>query len=118
MGILSSRIGDDAETAALDYLQQQGLKLIERNYHSRRGEIDIIMEDSHTLIFVEVKYRQSAHFGTAAEMVTLKKQQRIIAAALHYLQQHKLDRACRFDVVAITPRSGVEWIKGAFDAHG
>lgn len=112
----SNRIGDDAEVLAINYLQQQGLTLIDRNYHSRRGEIDIIMEDSGTLIFIEVKYRQSEQFGSAAEMVTPQKQQKIITTALHYLQQHKLDRPCRFDVVTITPKSGTQWIKGAFEA--
>lgn len=114
---LSNRIGDDAEVLAINYLQQQGLKLVDRNYHSRRGEIDIIMEDAGTLIFIEVKYRQSDQFGSAAEMVTPQKQQKIITTALHYLQQHKLDRACRFDVVTITPKNGMQWIKGAFEAN-
>ena len=114
---LSNRIGDDAEMLAIGYLQQQGLKLVDRNYHSRRGEIDIIMEDAGTLIFIEVKYRQSDQFGSAAEMVTPQKQQKIITTALHYLQQHKLDRACRFDVVTITPKNGMQWIKGAFEAN-
>lgn len=114
---LPSKTGSDAETAAIGYLQQQGLKLVDRNYHSRRGEIDIIMEDTGALIFIEVKYRQSEQFGSAAEMVTPQKQQKIITTALHYLQQHKLDRACRFDVVTITPKNGVQWIKGAFEAN-
>jgi len=114
---LSNKIGDDAEVLAISYLQQQGLKLVDRNYHCRRGEIDIIMEDAGTLIFIEVKYRQSDQFGSAAEMVTPQKQQKIITTALHYLQQHKLDRACRFDVVTITPKNGMQWIKGAFEAN-
>ena len=114
---LSSKIGHDAEELAIGYLQQQGLRLVDRNYHSRRGEIDIIMEDSETLIFIEVKYRQSERFGAATDMVTPQKQQKIITTALHYLQQQKLDRACRFDVVTITPKSGVEWIKSAFEAN-
>jgi len=117
MRLLSSRIGNDAETAAIDYLKQRGLKYIERNFHCRRGEIDLIMDDRSTLVFVEVKYRQSERFGSAAEMVTPQKQKRIIATALHYLQQHKLDRACRFDVIAISPKAGVEWIKGAFESR-
>ncbi len=110
------RIGDDAEKIAINYLQQKGLRLIDRNYHSRRGEIDIIMEDAGTLAFIEVKYRQSERFGNAAEMVTPQKQRKIIATALHYLQQQKRDWACRFDVVTITPENGVNWIKGAFEA--
>ncbi|MCW8825408.1 MAG: YraN family protein [Gammaproteobacteria bacterium] len=110
-------MGDDAELLAIEHLRQQGLKLLDRNYHSRRGEIDIIMEDAGTLIFIEVKYRQSERFGDAAEMVTPQKQQKIIATALYYLQQHKLDCVCRFDVIAITPNSGIEWIKSAFEAH-
>lgn len=112
---LSSEIGSDAETVALEHLQQHGLTLIERNYLCRRGEIDLIMEDSGTLIFIEVKYRQSERYGSAAEMVTQQKQRKIITTALHYLQQHKRDQACRFDVIAISPDSGVNWIKSAFE---
>ena len=114
---LSSRTGRDAETDAIDFLQQQGLKLVDRNYHSRRGEIDIIMRDVDTLIFIEVKYRRSDRYGGAAEMVTPQKQKKIIATALHYLQHKRLDPACRFDVIAITPERGVEWIKAAFEAN-
>ncbi|MDH3354766.1 MAG: YraN family protein [Chromatiales bacterium] len=110
-----NKIGHDAETAAINYLQQQGLTLTERNYHCRRGEIDIIMDDADTLVFVEVKYRQSPRFGSASEMVTPQKQKKIITTALHYLQQNKLEQACRFDVVAISPDTGVEWIKSAFE---
>lgn len=114
---LPSETGADAEILAIHHLQQQGLKLIDRNYHSRRGEIDIIMEDGDTLVFIEVKYRQSDQFGSAAEMVTLQKQQKIITTALLYLQQNKLDRSCRFDVVTITPKNGIQWIKSAFETN-
>lgn len=114
---LSSEIGNEAETTALKHLQHHGLTFVDRNYRCRRGEIDLIMEEAGTLIFIEVKYRQSEQYGSAAEMVTQQKQRKIITTALHYLQQHKLDQACRFDVVAISPNSGVEWIKGAFEAN-
>ena len=117
MRLLSSKIGNQAEQLAINYLQQQGLRLIDRNYRSRRGEIDIIMDDAGTLTFIEVKYRQSERFGSASEMVTPQKQKKIITTALQYLQQQKQDWACRFDVVAITPSNGVNWIKNAFEAN-
>ncbi|MCF6280914.1 MAG: YraN family protein [Candidatus Polarisedimenticolaceae bacterium] len=108
--------GDGAENLACDYLQQQGLRLIERNYHTRRGEIDLIMQHDKTLIFVEVRLRGSDHFGSAAESVTSRKQGRIIAAAQHYLQQQPSALACRFDVVAISGKTdrSIDWIPNAF----
>lgn len=65
--------GSQAEQLALNYLQQQGLTLITQNYHSRRGEIDLIMLDENTLVFVEVRYRKSAAYGSALESVNSQK---------------------------------------------
>jgi putative endonuclease len=114
----SHSIGIEAEKLALDYLKQQGLKLIKQNFHSRQGEIDLIMEDKNTLVFIEVRYRQSAKFGSAEESVSYQKQQRIIHTAQVYLQQSKhYFTGYRFDVVAIqTPLSNktINWIQDAF----
>ena len=97
--------GHDAEQQACDHLQGQGLRLIERNYRSRFGEIDLIMRHADTLVFVEVRYRLSSRYGSPAESVDARKQAKIRATAEYYLQQHpqRPGESCRFDVVAITP---------------
>lgn len=108
--------GNEAEARACHHLQQQGLQLMEQNYQTRRGEIDLIMLEGDCLIFVEVRYRGNSIFGSAAESITPRKQARIIAAASHYLQQQPHDRPCRFDVIAISggPAPRIEWIRNAF----
>lgn len=115
--------GQRAEAGACTYLQQQGLRLVERNYRCRQGEIDLIMRDQETLVFVEVRYLTSLRFGGAAASVDLRKHTRLVAAALHYLQQHLAAgrRPCRFDVVAVGPGEDdaaveYEWIRSAFEA--
>ena len=113
--------GQNAESLACDYLQARGLAVVERNYRSRFGEIDLIMHERDCLIFVEVRYRRQARFGSGAESVDARKQARIVACARHYLLSHPraAESACRFDVVAIsgggmTP--DIEWIADAFPA--
>ncbi len=107
--------GRAAEDQALDHLSRNGLKLVERNFRCRQGEIDLIMEDSSSLVFVEVRYRKSASFGGSAESVDFRKQQKVATAAAVYLQQNpkRSQQAARFDVVAITANQ-LEWIKDAF----
>lgn len=112
--------GDEGEARALQYLQQQGLKLVTRNYrigggpHRPAGEIDLIMRDGDTLVFVEVRSRRSAAHGGAAASIGQGKRRRIIRAAQHYLL--RLDRLppCRFDVVALEGES-LQWLQAAFD---
>ncbi len=106
--------GADAEQLALDFLLRQKLKLVERNYRCRSGELDLIMQQADTLVIVEVRYRQSERFGGALESITLQKQSRIIAATQYYLLQHNIDPVIRFDVVAINARRNINWIKNAF----
>lgn len=110
-------LGSEAENIAAIYLQQQGLKLLERNYQSRYGEIDLIMRDGKSLVFVEVRLRSSAGFGGAAMSITPSKQQKIIRTAEQYLQQYGTTH-CRFDVILMnkTSKDGLEWISNAFDA--
>lgn len=120
----TKEIGRAAEDTACRYLQQQGLKLVERNYHCRQGEIDLIMRDDITTVFVEVRYRASRSYGSAAETVTSRKQGKILASAQHYLQQNKraANQPCRFDVIALSAdalqgkHNAIEWISNAFDA--
>lgn len=116
-----SETGENAENAACQYLQQQGLKLIERNYFCPRGEIDLIMKDANTTIFVEVRYRRNIRFGSGAESVDWRKQEKLLATAAHYLQSHPkaAKGACRFDVVSLTEQDHqpkIEWINDAFQA--
>lgn len=121
----SSDIGQQTEQLALNFLQKQGLSFVAQNYRCRQGEIDLIMHDKSTLVFVEVRYRKTATYGNSAESITLKKQQKIIFAAQHYLCQAKFSStpACRFDVVAIYPSGETksslqfDWIKNAFDGN-
>ncbi len=113
--------GKAAEQTALHYLQQQGLRLIQQNFHSRQGEIDLIMRQDNHLIFIEVRQRSRRHYGSALESITQKKQQRIVQTALYYLQRHPKQQnyPCRFDVVAIESLFGkekIQWIKNAFQA--
>lgn len=106
--------GDEAENKACRFLETQGLRKLERNYRCRYGELDLIMLDQDTLVIVEVRFRQSRRYGSAAESVTPAKQARIIAAAEHYLQRHNHDRPLRFDVVALSGDGAIDWIRQAF----
>ncbi len=108
-------IGRAAETHALAWLRRQGLTLLEANYRCRAGELDLIMLEGDILVFVEVRSRRNAAFGSAAESVTASKQRKLLTAARHYLQYHEqhAGKAQRFDVIAIT-NGDMEWIKNAF----
>lgn len=113
-----SNQGALAEQWAARYLQKQGLKLIEQNYRSRFGEIDLIMQDGATLVFVEVRLRRNADFGGAAASIDIHKQQRIIRTSQQYLSSMARTPACRFDAVLLSDAQGndAQWLKNAFDA--
>ena len=106
----STEAGRIAEDRALDYLRQQGLVLIERNVRSRRGEIDLVMRDGSTLVFVEVRQRKSARFGGAAASIGMTKQARMWHAAELYLLRLGRAEACRFDAVCIEGDT-LRWLK-------
>lgn len=108
--------GERAEDAALAFLQQQGLKLRARNYRSRFGEIDLVLDDRGTLVFVEVRKRSNPRFGSAAESITATKRDRIIATARQYLGALRREVPCRFDAVLIDGTGRVEWVRDAFGA--
>lgn len=115
----TQQIGHQAETLACRFLEQQGLKLVKRNFRTRRGEIDLIMRSVEHLVFVEVRYRKRSRFGNPAETVGVVKQRRIIACASAFLQQHPSPLPVRFDVVSIEHAGGsniVDWIADAFRA--
>jgi putative endonuclease len=97
------------------YLEARGLRFIAANVACRQGEVDLVMRDGDTLVFVEVRFRGSDRFGGAAASVDRRKQARISAAAGYYLTRHPSDLPCRFDVIAIDAGGQVSWIKHAFD---
>jgi putative endonuclease len=106
--------GAGAEDEALAFLRGQGLRLLERNYRCRFGEIDLIMKEGATLVFVEVRMRKNTSFGGAAESITARKQKRIVAAARHYLSQSSVVPNCRFDALLLRPNHPADWIRDAF----
>lgn len=113
------REGAAAELLACDHLLRHGLQLVARNFRVRGGEIDLVLNDGDTLVFVEVRFRRSSRFGRPEETVGTTKQRRLIHAARHYLQRHAPDRAARFDVIAVSPgRAGyaIQWFRDAFAA--
>jgi putative endonuclease len=114
-------LGDRGERVAARYLRRHGLRIILRGYQTPRGEIDLIVRDGDTLVFVEVKTRRG---GSPAEAVTPEKQLRLTLAALQFLKEHHLlEQRVRFDIVAIVwPDEGstpiIEHIRSAFEACG
>jgi putative endonuclease len=111
--------GRDTEERAWQLLEAQGMRLLERNFRSRRGEIDLVVQDRDSIVFVEVRYRSQNRFGGATESVDRHKQARLIACAQYYLQKNPqaARMPCRFDVISVNGSDGTtDWIKSAFDA--
>lgn len=115
----TQRTGQAAEALAAQTLSQAGLVLLAQNLRCKAGEIDLIAMDGATLVFIEVRKRQSLHYGGAAASVNRRKQQRLIRAAQYFLPRLTrryfagLTPPCRFDVISIEP-NGSKWIKQAF----
>jgi len=117
------RAGQSAEQAALEHLQRHKLRLVARNFNVRGGELDLVMLDGATLVFVEVRLRSAGGLVGAVESVSVTKQRRLIHAAQCFLAAHAehAARPCRFDVVGIQHANTVqtlEWQKNAFESHG
>ena len=116
----AQRTGSSTEERVERYLVRQGLQPVARNFHARGGEIDLIMRDGNTLVFVEVRYRSRVDYGDALASVDQRKQQRIIRAARLYLLRHPgREPPCRFDVVGVAPgrspgTARVRWVRDAF----
>ncbi|CAG8998932.1 MAG: hypothetical protein CENE_00896 [Candidatus Celerinatantimonas neptuna] len=110
--------GNIAENNACRYLRKRGLKILQRNYYCKGGELDIIARDSSHLVFVEVRIRKNSQFGGALASVTTKKQKHLLHAAYCFMQQQKLNpahQALRFDIIAIEQETDqIRWIKNAF----
>ena len=113
------QIGSHAEKLALSYLQSRGLKLITCNFSCKHGEIDLVMQHHNCLVFVEVRFRKHHQFGTGADSVDYRKQQKILKTAEFFLQRHVNynHQPCRIDVVSIGPgATDVDWITNAVEA--
>ncbi|WP_066966425.1 YraN family protein [Microbulbifer sp. Q7] len=115
----TTSIGKQMEAVAERHLKDAGLRIVERNFRGRFGEIDLIARNGNTLVFVEVRYRRSRSFGGAGVSVDFRKQRKLLATANGYLQYRKLDCPCRFDVITIEQDSGgaslhIDWIINAF----
>lgn len=114
-----AKFGRWSEDTALHYLRAQGLKLRTRNFLCKMGEIDLIMQDQSTCVFVEVRARRNTRFCSPAESITFSKQRRIAKTAqLYLLKTGQQDQDCRFDVIGFTicqnSDTQIDWIQGAF----
>lgn len=113
--------GRGYEAAAERYLHEQGLMTVARNFRLRGGEIDLVMRDRDTLIFVEVRYRAQGALVSPLETITRAKQRRIVRTASAFLQARPAlaSLPCRFDALALEGSGNglhIDWIRGAFSA--
>lgn len=120
---ISDNIGKSGENIAASFLQNRGYAILGRNYRKRFGEIDIVAEIDNTVVFVEVKTRTSTFFGRPFEAVDCRKQQRMIKAALNYINSNRLgDRPARFDVIGVLLSRDrapeIDHITNAFELDG
>ncbi len=111
------QLGSEKEQLAAKYLERAGYEILERNFYTRSGEIDLIARDAGAIVFIEIKYRKNTAAGYPEEAVTRRKQLHILQAARYYLLTHGFGEytPCRFDVVAITGDE-IRLIKNAFGA--
>lgn len=109
--------GAAAEAAAACYLAEQGLRVVDRNFRVRGGELDLVCLDGATVVFVEVRLRGRADYGGAAASITATKQARVILAARHWLARHPRygNSPCRFDCVLLDGQE-IVWLRDAFAA--
>lgn len=115
---LSPLIGSEAERIARTFLEDQGLRFIQKNYRCRTGEIDLVMQQDQELVFVEVKYRSKSQHGSAIEYFHASKRRKFESAVMHYLQEKGLNPSVvphRIDLIAIegkhSAKNAIDWIK-------
>ncbi|MBU0655473.1 MAG: YraN family protein [Gammaproteobacteria bacterium] len=108
--------GETTEQLACKHLQASGLKLLQQNYRLKMGEIDLIMRDGDTIVFVEVRYRKSNRYGGALYSIDPRKQMRLLRTAQHYLQSRAPNAPARFDVIAVDGSNDIHWVKNAFES--
>jgi putative endonuclease len=127
VGDSTVRKGKDGEGLAVKYLQEKGFKIVERNYRAGRKEIDIIAELPDTIVFVEVKFRESDTLASPFEAVNIRKQQNIFRVANSYVRSRKINKDVRFDIIGIVAgvsgqnssrHNRIEHIEGAFSVFG
>ncbi len=115
------QIGRNGEKQAATYLQEKGIEILEMNYHTPYGEIDIIGKQNGQILFFEIKTRTSQMFGYPEESITPKKKNALINSSMHYLQRHDLlDCIWRIDVIAILQEKGYlryDWIENAITSE-
>jgi putative endonuclease len=116
--VLSPLIGSEAERCAQNFLEQQGLTFVMKNYRCRTGEIDLIMQDGDELVFVEVKYRSNSRYGSAIEFFHASKKRKFESAVMHYMQSKGFNPSIvphRIDLVGIEGKSlqqqHINWLK-------
>lgn len=114
--------GKESEDLAVDFLTDNKVKIIDRNYRTRFGELDIIAKDGKEIIFLEVKAKSTSRFGKPYEMVTERKKKKLISTAKIYLLENRFDinkTDWRIDIISIEYESGkIDWIKNAVEEHG
>lgn len=119
MAVTKFQMGLQGQKEAEKFLQSNGYKIVERNYRTRSGEVDIIAQHGTYVIFVEVKLRKNLEHGHPCEAVGALKQQKIAKTALHYIAAKELDDAdFRFDVVEILLQNGQAYARHIVDAFG
>ncbi len=106
----SYQSGRVAEAIALDYLLSQGLVLIQKNFYSRFGEIDLVMSDNNTIVFVEVRKR-NLKVDDAIDSISVTKQRKLYKSAQYFLVKVGYEIACRFDLIAIDGHNNLQWLK-------
>ena len=118
----SRQAGQQAEAQALAHLQQHGLQVLAQNWLCKGGELDLVMLDGDTVVFVEVRYRLHAQWGGALESIDARKQARVVNAAQQFLHQQAswASHPCRFDVIALEGSASkdmrLNWLRNAFDS--
>ena len=110
-------VGSDKEDLVSRFLERNGVKVLDRNYNTDRGEIDIIGEDGDYIVFFEVKYRKAGEYGSPLDAITKSKVKRIVAASRIYLynNHYSENTFIRYDCIGVLD-SDITWIKNAFDA--
>jgi len=108
--------GRIAESGAERFLEQQGVRVIDRNFRRRFGEIDLVAREGDVLVFVEVRKRSHRAFADGAESIDRRKRQRLLRTAEAYLQQQRWRGPVRFDVIVLDARDRIEWLQDAIQA--
>lgn len=109
-------LGKEGEALAVSFLRKKGLKIVEKNYRTAFGEIDIIAKDKQVIVFIEVKTRSDNAFGYPFEAVNTRKREKIRKVALSFMKKYKRELPARFDVLSITIHEGKEHIEHFKDA--